>query len=107
MHPCFLFFPWHSVKTEAGKGSTGNVLTKCDPKDHTSALNALPRWVQRVPYRLLFIYLLCLRSTKLKKSLHLFGLSLQRHITEQSRQKEHCLDYYYAVRKSIETAFKM
>lgn len=55
-----------------------------------------------------FIYLFTLsQKHKAKKSLHLFGLSLQRHIIEQSRQKEHCLDYYYVVRKSIETAFKM
>lgn len=74
-----------------------HICSKCTAETGTVSVVSRP-----------FIYLFTLSQTyKAKKSLHLFGLSLQRHIIEQSRQKEHCLDYYYAVRKSIETAFKM
>lgn len=105
---CFFVFSRHSVKTEYGKGSTIGCSYKMWPRRSHICSKCTAEMGTASAASQSFIYLFTLsQKHKAKKSLHLFGLSLQRHIIEQSRQEEHCLDYYYAVRKSTETAFKM
>lgn len=65
--------------------------------------------VVSIPVVYLIMHLLGAFGTKAQrwKSAHLFELSLQTHITEQSTQKEHGLDFFDVVTKSKGTPVNM
>lgn len=110
MHPRFLFSVFFTAQREdrIWQGRHRQCSDKMWPKRSHICSKCTAGMGTASAVSQSFIYLSTLsQKHKAKKSLHLFRLSLQRHIIEQSGQKEHCLDYYYAVRKSIETAFKM